>query len=139
MTGLEAVTAVAVYLNTNKTTIFGEKGGSIFKYEKENGYSGDYIAVNSLPFIHRDAVDTCTVNVNIHVPQLKSGQPNTSRLSHLVNEVVNLFPIDDDYGIFLNGAYFRFFADSRPTPDKDDTYYVNIELDCIICNRKVTN
>ncbi len=139
MTGLEAVTAAAVYINQNKAAVFGGKDGSVFKYEKAEGYSGEYIAVNSLPFVHRDAIEVCTVNVNVHVPKLKNNQPNTSRLAAIVNEVVKLFPTDDDYGIFLSGAYFRFFADSRPVPDKDDTYYVNIELDCTICNRKVTN
>ena len=139
MTGLEAVTAAAVYINQHKADVFGGKNGSVFKYEKEDGYSGEYIAVNSLPFVHRGAIEICTVNVNVHVPKLKTNQPNTSRLAAIVKEVVKLFPTDDDYGVFLNGAYFRFFADSRPVADKDDTYYVNIELDCTICNRKVTN
>lgn len=134
MTGLQAVTAVAKYINAATPSVFGNNNeGKVFKYEKEKGFNGEYIAVNNLPFIHRDAVQTCTVNVNVHVPKLpKSEQPNTARLTQIVNAVVALF--DSEYGTLLNGAYFKYFSDSRPTPDNDDTYYCNIELDCTFCN-----
>jgi hypothetical protein len=128
MTGLEAVTAVAVYLNSNKTAIFGEKGGSIFKYEKKKGYEGDYIAVNNLPFIHRNTSQTDTVNVNVHVKDLNTEEPDTKRLAAIVKEVVEMFNYTD--GVRLNEAYFKYFADGRPIPDKDGTSYVNIEIDC---------
>lgn len=128
MTGLEAVTAVAVFLNQNKATIFGEKGGSIYKYEKTDSNKCDYIAVNNLPFPHRHTSETSTVNVNIHVPDLPSQEPNTKRLTEIAKEVIGMFDYTD--GVNLNGAWFKFFSDSRPTPDKDGTSYVNIELDC---------
>lgn len=128
MTGLEAVTAVAVYLDQKKTDIFGEGGGRIFKYEKKKGYEGDYIAVNNLPFPHRHVSQTSTVNVNIHVPDLTTEEPNTKRLTEIARQVISLFDYTD--GINLSGAWFKFFSDSRPTPDRDGTSYVNIELDC---------
>ena len=129
MTGLQAVTAVAKYINTATPSVFGSKAGNVFKYEKEKGYSGEYIAVNNLPFIHRDAVQVCTVNVNVHVPkQPKTEQPDTRRLQDIVQAVVALF--DSEYGTLLDGAYFKYFSDSRPVLDNDDTYYCNIELDC---------
>jgi hypothetical protein len=133
MTGLEAVTAVAKHINSAAPSVFGNKTGKVFKYEKEKGYKGEYIAVNNLPFIHRDAVQTATINVNVHVPkQPKTEQPDTTRLQQIVLAVKQLF--DSEYGTLLAGAYFKYFSDSRPTLDNDDTYYCNIELDCTFSN-----
>lgn len=135
MTGLQAVTAVAKYINAATPSVFGSKAGKVFKYEKEKGYSGEYIAVNNLPFIHRDAVQVCTVNVNVHVPkQPKTEQPNTKRLEQIVAAVVALFDTAD--GAFIDGAYYKYFSDSRPVLDDDDTYYCNVELDCTFNNLK---
>ncbi len=134
MTGLEAVTAVAVYLHSNQTFIFGEQGGKIFKYEKDETYSGgEYIAVNNLPFPHRYIAQSSTVNINIHVPKnVKTGEPDTKRLGQLVNAIRPLFEYDD--GVCLNGAYFRFASDSRPVLDNDGTYYVNLAIECLYGN-----
>lgn len=149
MTGIEAVTAVVRYLNAYRMFLFtGEtdefyfyKGTNcrydclytdicenIWKYEKEKGYTGEYIVVNNLPFVHEDDVQTCTVNVNIHVPKLNTEQPDAARLSQIAKSVIALF--DSRYGTFIDGAYFKFYSDSRPTEDNDDTYYINIQLDC---------
>lgn len=130
MTGIEAVTAVSVFLNENKAEIFGEGAkGSIFKYEKTTGYTGEYIAVNNLPFVHRNSSEEGRINVNVHCPQLKTGQPDTKRLGELAERIISFFEIAD--GLRLKEAYYRFMSDSRPTPDSDNTYYVNIQLECI--------
>ena len=131
MTGLQAVTAVATYINAATPSVFGsnnEQKGKVFKYEKEKGYNGEYIAVNNLPFVHNNPAQVNTINVNVHVPQLPSEQPNSKRLTEIVNEVIALFDSED--GAYISGAYFKYFSDGRPTPDKDSTYYVNIQLDC---------
>lgn len=137
MTGLQAVTAVAVYLNRNQFSIFGEAGGKIYKYEKDETYTGgEYIAVNNLPFPHRYVAQSSTVNINIHVPKnVKTGEPNTKRLGQLVDAVRVLFEYDD--GVKLDGAYFRYDSDSRPVLDNDNTYYVNIAIECLYGNQKV--
>lgn len=132
MTGLEAVTAVSKHIKLNSLTVFGYEDGSVFKYEKEIGFNGEYIAVNNLPFVHKDDVQVCTVNINIHVPKLTTGQPDIARLSEITNNVITLF--DSLYGTFIDGAYFKFYSDSRPVEDNDNTYYVNIELDCTFEN-----
>lgn len=128
MTGLQAVTAVAKHILNANPSVFGDKEGRVFKYEKEKGYSGEYIAVNNLPFVHGKVSQTATVNVNVHVPALASEVPNTKRLTAIAKEVIELFDYTD--GIKLDGAWFKFFSDSRPTPDNDGTFYVNIEIDC---------
>lgn len=153
MTGLDAVTAVVRYMNAYRQFLFnGEMGEfeffrgtnclwsclytdvceNVWKYEKRKGYKGEYIVVNNLPFVHRNELETCTVNVNVHVPKLSTEQPNTARLAAISRSVIALF--DSKYGTFIDGAYFKFYSDSRPTEDNDDTYYVNIQLDCTFEN-----
>ena len=134
MTGLEAVTAVATYLDGLKQELFGDSEGRVFKYDdKEKGYSGQYIAVNNLPFVSRGAVGEGTINVNVHVPKLpKTEQADTRRLTQIVKRIVPLFK--SEYGAYLDGAYFKHFSDGKPTPDNDGTYYVNIQLDCSFNN-----
>ena len=116
MTGLQAVTAVATYINAATPSVFGsnnEQKGKVFKYEKEKGYNGEYIAVNNLPFVHQNPAQSNTINVNVHVPKLPTEQPHSKRLTEIVTEVVKLFD-----------------SEGRPTLDNDGTYYVNIQIDC---------
>lgn len=136
MTGLQAVTAVAKHILNANPSVFGEGTGKVFKYEKEKGYSGEYIAVNNLPFVHDQSVQSCTVNVNCHVPkQPKTEQPNTKRLEQLVTAVAALFDVSED-GAYIGGAYYKYACDSRPVLDNDDTYYCNIEIECTFDNLK---
>ena len=122
MLGDRAVTTVWRHL----TAVFGnvDEEIGIFKYEKESNYSGIYIVINHLPFIHHGPVEEGRININIHVPALRSGLPDSKELSGLTKIVSGLFP--EDY--MLDGAYFEFYCDSRPTPDKDGTFYVNIKV-----------
>lgn len=102
----------------------------VFKYEKESGYTGSYIVINHLPFVRRDVVEEGTVNINIHVPKLKDNRPNTAALALLVPGIASIFPEDT----FIDGAYYEYYCDSRPTPDNDGTYYVNLQLRVIFSN-----
>lgn len=97
-----------------------------YKYEKGDKEKGEYIAVNHLPFTHGQNrnIENGIVNVNIHVPQMKSGGVPTKRLKELVYKILCLFPDD----LYINGAYYNFYADSRPTLDNDETYYVNLQI-----------
>ena len=101
-----------------------------YKYERPEKLKGEYIAVNHLPFVHRREVEEGVVNVNIHVPKLKSGLPDTRRLAILSQRIVDLFP----EGKYLDTAFYEFLSDSRPTLDNDDTYYVNIQLNVVFNN-----
>ena len=137
MLGDMAVTAVVKYINDqrimseNKAEVTGNCQPIIaYKYEKPDAVSGEYIAVNHLPFVHRDVVEEGVVNINIHVPKLKSNLPNTKRLASLAESIVRLFP----EGKYLNKAFYEFLSDSRPTPDNDNTYYVNIQINVIFNN-----
>lgn len=132
MLGGMAVTEVAKYLNgaIKPNGALASFKGKVYKYERTDETKGEYIAVNHLPFVHRDAVGEGTVNINIHVPETKTHQPDTKRLDQLAEAVASMFPEDT----YLGKAYFEFYADSRPTPDSDKTYYVNIQLNVLFNN-----
>lgn len=105
--------------------------GRAYKYEKPQtkGQSdmtenAEYISVNHLPFVHRGAIGEGVVNINVHVPETKTHEPNTKRLDALTSHIAELFPEDT----YIAPAYYSFLADSRPTPDSDKTYYINIQL-----------
>lgn len=121
MLGDIAVEEVVVLLNNTALPCFE---GRAYKYEKKEKVSGEYIAVNHLPFVHRGKVEEGTVNVNIHVPKTRTNEPDTKRLRTLATAVAELFPGNT----YINGAYYEFYADSRPVLDGDGTYYVNLQL-----------
>ena len=129
MIGRYAVEAVLKRINDAKiaktTTTDATQYIRAYKYEKRADENGEYIAVNSLPFIHGSHnIETGIVNINVHVPQLESGGIPTQRLDVICDKVIALFPKDT----IINGAYFNYFCDSRPTLDNDETYYVNLQI-----------
>lgn len=126
MLGSQAVQAVYDYLKENIS------GVNIYKYKKGKSETGEYIAVNNLPFIFDDAIGKGEVNINIHVPQLRTELPNIKRLDTLAIDVAALF----SQTVYLSGAYFDLSTDSRPTEDTDSTYYVNIRLKVTFNNLK---
>ena len=122
MLGDRAVTAVARRINEELPFPATLK---VYKYERQQNLGDEYIAVNHLPFVHRGEVESGIVNVNVHVKRLENNQPNTSRLMEIVKAVLQLFPQDT----YLDGAYYNFYADSRPTRDDDNTYYINLQFE----------
>lgn len=121
----EASSAMYKYLRANHDKI-GIAKERIFKNERPKRLSvGDYIVINCLPLVHRRAVESNDgLNVNVHAPRTASDEPDSERLKKMVHGIISLF--DDD--IYLDGAYFLFYSDSRPTPDNDDTYYINLKF-----------
>lgn len=97
----------------------------VYFYEKEVGQKNEYIVVNHLPFVHRGEVEEGIVNINVHSKKIKGDMPPAKRLASICSSIVALFK---PRGIYLDKAYFEFYADSRPTPDSDGTYYVNLQV-----------
>lgn len=130
MMGEKAVSFVVKRINTANIKCVAEVGGEAYirayKYEKGDKTRGEYITVNHLPFTHGQGsnIGTGIVNINVHVPQLKSGGVPTKRLQEVVSVVVDLFPQD----LYGEGAYYGFYCDSRPTLDNDETYFVNLQI-----------
>lgn len=134
MYGEEAVTAVMREISS-----LGLEGfdGGIIKYETESP-TGEYIAVNHLPFVYGSVVAEGIVNVNVHVPKLKNNEINTKRLSRLWMPIADDFRETEEqpYGKQLEGAFFSFYSHSRPTLDSDGTYYVNVQIKVTYNNLK---
>ena len=131
MLGGMAVTAIVKVLNTaiNNGELEGFSGRA-YKYEKNEKATGEYIAVNHLPFVHREAVGEGTVNINIHVPETTTHEPNTKLLDKYAAKIASMFP----EGTYIAPAYYEFLTDSRPTLDDDKTYYINLQLYVIFNN-----
>lgn len=126
MLGDKAVTEVVRHIVTN-LDVSDESHGNppAYKYERPQKQEGEYIVVNHLPFVRRRVVEEGIVNVNIHVPVLSSNLPDIKRLATIVEAIVDLFPEETYLG---DEAYYEFLSDSRPTPDEDRTYYVNLQI-----------
>lgn len=130
--GDEAVSALYIYLNKNIKAI-GIKEGRIFKYEIPDDLpTGDYIAINHLPFVNSEVINEGVVNMNIHCPKTSKNLPDTKRLVDIEKKVLAL--VMD--GIYLDGCYFALFCDSRPTRDNDGTYYINLKFTVTYNNLK---
>lgn len=124
ITGDDAVSAMYRFLNKNSKAISLEKG-RLFKYMRPKRIdAGEYIVINHLPFVRQKIVEEGVVNVNVHVPCTASNEPNTKRLQQLVKNMLTLF-VDSTY---IDGVYFDFYSDSRPTQDNDNTYYINLKF-----------
>lgn len=122
--GDDAVSAMYKLLKKEYKKI-GINEHGVFKYEIPKKSSlNEYVVINHLPFVQRDTINEGVVNVNIHVKRTASDEPDTRRLKTIVKNILTFFVSD----YYLEGAYFEFYSDSRPTPDNDNTYYINLKF-----------
>ena len=130
--GDDAVSAMYKLLKKECKKIgINEQG--VFKYEIPKKSSlNEYVVINHLPFVQQDTINEGVVNVNIHVKRTANDEPNTRRLITIAKNLLAFFE-DNTY---LEGAYFEFYSDSRPTPDNDNTYYINVKFNVIYNNLK---
>lgn len=137
MDGEKAVIEVAKVISLLELPNFE---GKIFKYERKEKTSGEYIVVNHLPFVFGNVVEEGIVNVNVHVSKTSTNEPDTSRLYALWSPIKDYFFPSEELGRpdgqYLGGAYFSFYSHSRPTLDEDGTFYVNVQIKVIFNNLK---
>lgn len=132
MLGDDAVSAMYRLLRKESKNI-GINELGIFKYEiPQKSSLNEYVVINHLPFVQQDTINEGVVNVNIHVKRTASDEPNTRRLKTIAKNILVFFK-DNTY---LDGAYFEFYSDSRPTPDNDNTYYINLKFNVTYNNLK---
>lgn len=132
MLGDDAVCAMYRLLK-KESKIIGINELGVFKYEIPKKSSlNEYVVINHLPFVQQDTINEGVVNVNIHVKRTASDEPNTRRLKTIAKNILVFFK-DNTY---LDGAYFEFYSDSRPTPDNDNTYYINLKFNVTYNNLK---
>ncbi len=132
MLGDDAVSAMYRLLKKESKRI-GINELGVFKYEipKKSSLT-EYVVINHLPFVQQYTINEGIVNVNIHVRRTASDEPNTRRLKTIAKNILVFFK-DNTY---LDGAYFEFYSDSRPTPDNDNTYYINLKFNVTYNNLK---
>lgn len=124
MFGDKAVSAMYRFV---KSSIAAADEGKVpvYKYERPKKLAAkEYIVINHLPFVNNGSVGEGVVNVNIHTAQTASGEPNAKRLIALASAILSQMDSDT----YLDGAYFEYYCDSRPTQDNDETYYMNIKF-----------
>lgn len=132
MLGDDAVSAMYRLLRKESKNIGINKLG-VFKYEIPKKSSlNEYVVINHLPFVQQDTINEGVVNVNIHVKRTVSDEPNTRRLKTIAKNILVFF----EKNTYLDGAYFEFYSDSRPTPDNDNTYYFNLKFNVTYNNLK---
>lgn len=130
MFGDKAVSAMYRFVKSSLDAA-DESKVPIYKYERPKKLaSKEYVVVNHLPFVNNGSVGEGIVNVNIHTTQTTSGEPNVKRLIVLASAILS--QMNDD--TYLDGAYFEYYCDSRPTHDNDDTYYMNIKFNVTFNN-----
>ena len=132
MLGDDAVSAMYRLLKKESKRI-GINELGVFKYEipKKSSLT-EYVVINHLTFVQQYTINEGIVNVNIHVRRTASDEPNTRRLKTIAKNILVFFK-DNTY---LDGAYFEFYSDSRPTPDNDNTYYINLKFNVTYNNLK---
>lgn len=132
MLGDDAVSAMYRLLRRESKNI-GINELGVFKYEiPQKSSLNEYVVINHLPFVQQKTINEGVVNVNIHVKRTASDEPNTRRLKTIAKNILVFF----EKNTYLDGAYFEFYSDSRPTPDNDKTYYINLKFNVTYNNLK---
>ena len=126
MTGQQAITEIC------KILAAGNVGVRIFKNRRETNFSGsEYIVVNHLSFPQESGLQYGYDNINIHVKDADTGEPDSGRIDHISALVLPLFKETEDaegniYTARL-GAEFSLYDDSF-FPDEDGTSYQNYKI-----------
>ncbi|MCZ2726296.1 hypothetical protein [Bacteroides caccae] len=126
MTGQQAITEICKMLASGKV------GVRIFKNRRETNFSGpEYIVVNHLPFPQESGLQEGYANINIHVKDMATGEPDSGRIDEISASILPLFKEIEDaegnvYTVRL-GAEFSVYDDSF-FPDEDGTSYQNFKI-----------
>ena len=112
---------------------------NVYKYRKPTGYQGEYVCVNHLPLTFGKSLnDLNYLNVNIHVPETKSGAIPTPRLEALLERVLKFLPYswgeEADRSLELNGHLYSVESVSQPMDEDDSTWFYNLRVKVIFTN-----
>lgn len=132
MTGQQAITEICKMLAS------GNIGVQIFKNRREINFSAsEYIVVNHLSFPQESGLQEGYANINIHVKDADTGEPDSGRIDQIAASVLPLFKETEDaegnvYTVRL-GAEFSVYDDSF-FPDEDGTSYQNFKIKVLYHN-----
>ena len=132
MTGQKAITEICKMLAAGGITI------PVFKNKRENNFSGsEYIVVNQLVFPQESGLQTGYANINIHVKDTDTSEPNSGRIDELSELVLPLFKEETDAEgnefTQRDGAELSVYDDSFFS-DNDNTHYQNFKIKVIYIN-----
>lgn len=132
MRGQEAITMICRILAA------GNLGVKIFKNNRETNYSDtEYIVVNQLIFPQESGLQEGYANVNIHVKDTGTDEPDSIRIDAISSLVVPLFKEATDAEGYKftkrSGAEFSLYDDSF-SDDEDGTHYQNFKIKVIYKN-----
>lgn len=118
---------------------YEETGANVYKYRKPTNYKGEYICVNHLPLSFGKSLnDLNYLNVNIHVPETKSGAIPTPRLEALLERILEFLPLacgdEIDESLLLNGHLYSVESVSQPMDEDDSTWFYNLRVKVIFTN-----
>lgn len=132
MRGQQAITEICKILDAGNT------GVKIFKNNRKSNFSGsEYIVVNQLVFPQEPGLQEGYANVNIHVKDISSDEPDSARIDAISNQVIPLFKESEDaecnrYTV-RSGAEFSLYDESF-SDDEDGTHYQNFKIKVIYKN-----
>lgn len=132
MRGQEAITIICKMLAS------ANMGVHIFKNNREINFSGvEYIVVNHLSFPQESGLQEGYANINIHVKDAATGEPDSGRINEISESVLPLFKeIEDAEGNVYTkrfGAEFSLYDDSF-SDDDDGTHYQNFKIKVVYIN-----
>lgn len=132
MRGQVAITTIC------KILALGSLGVKIFKNNRETNYSGcEYIVVNQLTFPQEPGLQEGYANINIHVKDTGSDEPDSGRIDEISSLVIPLFKEEEDAEgnryTKRNGAEFSLYDDSF-SADDDGTHYQNFKIKVVYIN-----
>lgn len=126
MRGQEAITIIC------KMLAAANLGVRIFKNNRESNFPGrEYIVVNHLPFSQESGLQEGYANINIHVKDGDTGEPDSARIDQVCALVLPLFKEtkDAEGNVYTvrRGAEFALYDDSF-SDDNDGTHYQNFKI-----------
>lgn len=132
MRGQEAITIICKMLAT------ANLGVRIFKNNRESNFlSREYIVVNHLPFPQEPGLQEGYANINIHVKDAGTGEPDSGRINEISESVLPLFKETEDAegNVYTerSGAEFSLYDDSF-SDDNDGTHYQNFKIKVVYIN-----
>lgn len=132
MRGQEAITIICKILAS------ANLGVRIFKNNRESNFSGtEYIVVNHLQFPQESGLQEGYANVNIHVKDNDTEEPDSARIGEISDLIEPLFKDTEDAECNrytkCGGAEFSLYDESF-LADDDNTHYQNFKIKVVYVN-----
>ncbi|MCD8137663.1 MAG: hypothetical protein LUH01_17620 [Parabacteroides gordonii] len=132
MRGQEAITTICKILAAGNLDV------KIFKNNRSSNFTGiEHIVVNQLAFPQEPGLQEGYANINIHVKDEDTDEPNSSRIDDISKQIIPLFQeLEDAEGnkyTKRSGVEYSLYDDSF-SADDDGTHYQNFKIKVVYIN-----